>query len=191
MSVHGNNSRKRTVLLTNTFFNPRGCPLMRELTLINTEVVLTSWTGFWINLVNTVVSWWTGVTLCSLGVVHVWSWRTFKWDSCANRTIMSNPTNITWEERKTIIGNSDRCVNGNSVLREKKILPVVNCFRKQVENHKSTMGYHSKFSYLTTRIYLFISPHTKKKLHEKEERKQIHICARFKNKKKKKLKQRN
>ena len=30
----GNNSRKRTALLTGTFSNSRGCPLMRELTVI-------------------------------------------------------------------------------------------------------------------------------------------------------------
>ena len=34
-------------------------------------------------------------------------------------------------------------------------------------------------------VYLFISPHTQKKLHEKKERKQIRICARFKTTKKK------
>ena len=34
MSAYGNNSRKRTALLTDTFFNSLGCPLTRELTVV-------------------------------------------------------------------------------------------------------------------------------------------------------------
>ena len=34
MSAYGNNSRKQTAPLTDTFFNSRGCPLTRELTVV-------------------------------------------------------------------------------------------------------------------------------------------------------------
>ena len=34
VSTYGNNSRKRTALLTDTFFNSRGSPLTRELTVV-------------------------------------------------------------------------------------------------------------------------------------------------------------
>ena len=33
VSAYGNNSRRRTALLTDTFFNSRGCPRKRELTV--------------------------------------------------------------------------------------------------------------------------------------------------------------
>ena len=36
VTAYGNNSRKRTALLTDTFFNSRGCPLTRELTVPQT-----------------------------------------------------------------------------------------------------------------------------------------------------------
>ena len=34
VSAYGNNSRKRTALITDTFFNSRGCPFTRELTVL-------------------------------------------------------------------------------------------------------------------------------------------------------------
>ena len=34
VSAYRNNSRKRTALITETFFNSRGCPLTRELTVL-------------------------------------------------------------------------------------------------------------------------------------------------------------
>ena len=41
VSAYGNNSRKRTVLLTETFFNSRGCPLTRELTVLISKFYVT------------------------------------------------------------------------------------------------------------------------------------------------------
>ena len=39
--AYGNNSRKRTALLTDTFFNSRGCPLTGELTVLKTGRIVT------------------------------------------------------------------------------------------------------------------------------------------------------
>ena len=45
MSADGNNSRKLTPLLTDTFFSSRGCPLTRELTVL----------GYWLRLTTVMV----------------------------------------------------------------------------------------------------------------------------------------
>ena len=50
VSAYGNNSCKRTAPLTDTFFNSRGCPLTRELTVVGTALDIYAFQWLWVSV---------------------------------------------------------------------------------------------------------------------------------------------